>query len=241
MQTEVEGIILKETKYGETSKILQVLTKEYGLISLISKGSLSIKSKLRSISIPFLYGKFKIIYKKNKISILTDGEVYKIYGFNVNDIKMYAYISYLCELTYNVLKENNDSTIFEILRDALDKIIEGFDKNVIKNIVEFKYLDYIGITPNFDVCSICYKDKEFYAIDGKNGGFICRDCYTNERIVPPNFKNILKRFQNVDIKSIQKIRLKEEDSKLVNEFIVDYYQKYSAVYINSLKFLSEIK
>ena len=31
MQTEVEGIVLKETLYSETSKVIQVLTKEFGL------------------------------------------------------------------------------------------------------------------------------------------------------------------------------------------------------------------
>ena len=38
---EVEGIILKETSYKEHSKIIQILTKEHGLISVIAKGSKS--------------------------------------------------------------------------------------------------------------------------------------------------------------------------------------------------------
>ena len=41
MQTLLEGIVLKETLYSETSKVMQVLTKDYGLISVIAKGALS--------------------------------------------------------------------------------------------------------------------------------------------------------------------------------------------------------
>ena len=39
----LEGIILSETNYSESSKILNVLTKEYGLIGVISKGCRNIK------------------------------------------------------------------------------------------------------------------------------------------------------------------------------------------------------
>ena len=45
---KVEGIILKESLYGDTSKIIQVLTKEYGLVSIMCKGAKSPKSNLRA-------------------------------------------------------------------------------------------------------------------------------------------------------------------------------------------------
>lgn len=238
MQTEVEGIVLKETLYSETSKIIQVLTKEYGLISIIAKGASTAKSSLRSLTIPFLYGKFNISYKKDKISILKNGTVIKLYGSNNKDLKLYAYITYLAELTYNVLKENNNKEIFSILINGLDKITEGVNPKVIKNIIEFKYLDYLGITPNFDICQKCNKVKEPYAIDGKIGGFICKECYTNEITVSSNYQKIINRFQNVDISTIKEIKLSKEDEKIINSFLDEYYEKYSAIYINSKKFLN---
>ena len=241
METEVEGIVLKETLYSETSKIIQVLTKEYGLISIIAKGASSVKSSLRSLTIPFLYGKFLISYKKDKLSILKSGSVIKLYGSNTKDLKIYAYISYLSELTYNVLKENNDKDIFETLKDGLDKITEGFNPEVIKNIIEFKYLDYLGITPNLDICQKCNEEKEPFAIDGKAGGFICKDCYKDEIKVPSNYKKILNRFQDVDIKEIKEIKLSKEDERIIKTFLDEYYEKYSAIYVNSKKFLYSFK
>ena len=56
----VEGIVLSETNYSESSKILNVLTKEYGLIGIISKGCRNIKSKLRGVSRKLLYGTIHI-------------------------------------------------------------------------------------------------------------------------------------------------------------------------------------
>jgi recombinational DNA repair protein (RecF pathway) len=50
MQAKVKGIVLTETSYSETSKILNVLTDEYGLIGIISKGCKNLKNKLRGVS-----------------------------------------------------------------------------------------------------------------------------------------------------------------------------------------------
>ena len=41
---DVLGIVLKERDYSESSKILDVFTKEYGLIGIISKGSKKVTS-----------------------------------------------------------------------------------------------------------------------------------------------------------------------------------------------------
>lgn len=240
MQAEVEGIVLKETLYSETSKVLQVLTKEFGLISIIAKGASSIKSPLRSLTIPFLYGKFSIIYKENKLSILKNGSIIKLYGSNNKDLKIYAYISYLSELTYHVLKENNDKELFSILKDGLDKIIDNYNPEVIKNIIEFKYLDYLGIAPNFDICQKCNLESEPFALDGSSGGFICKNCYKNETKVPNNYRKIIDRFQNVNIHEIKEIKLSKTDEDIINKFLDDYYEKYSAIYINSKIFLYSI-
>lgn len=64
---EVEGIVLTSQDYGETSKIINVITKEYGIIGMIAKGARSIKSNLRSTTDKLSYGRFYIYYKKDKL------------------------------------------------------------------------------------------------------------------------------------------------------------------------------
>ena len=48
MLLEVEGIVLSETPYGETSKIINLYTKEKGLIGIMCKGAKSMKSMFRA-------------------------------------------------------------------------------------------------------------------------------------------------------------------------------------------------
>ena len=71
---EVEGFIVSEVSYGDTSKIINVFTKE-GVIGLIAKGAKSLKSNLRVNTTKFTYGKFIINRKKDKISNLLEVSV----------------------------------------------------------------------------------------------------------------------------------------------------------------------
>ena len=72
MQEVVEGFIIKERDYLESSKILDVFTKKYGIISVISKGCKKPKSSLCSLSSKMTYGNLNIYYKEGKLSTLTN-------------------------------------------------------------------------------------------------------------------------------------------------------------------------
>ena len=71
---EVEGFIVSEVSYGDSSKIINVFTKE-GVIGLIAKGAKSLKSNLRVNTTKFTYGKFIINRKKDKLSNLLEVSV----------------------------------------------------------------------------------------------------------------------------------------------------------------------
>ena len=142
MKITIEGIVLNETNYSETSKILNILTKEYGLISVISKGSRSLKSHLRGISMKLVYASFTISYKEKGLSTLIEGSPINSLKYIMTNFKKMGYANYLIELTKNVLKENNQGEIFEELIPCLIKINEDFDPEIITNIYEVKMLKY---------------------------------------------------------------------------------------------------
>ena len=105
---KTEGIILGETNYSESSKILRILTKDYGLISLISKGCRSVKSKLRGISSKLVYASFQFHYKENGISTLAEADVINTFRNILSDIDRISYASYLLDLTEQVYKQSKE-------------------------------------------------------------------------------------------------------------------------------------
>lgn len=242
MQIEkTKGIVITDTSYSESSKILNILTKEYGLIGVISKGCKNIKSKLRSVSTKFTYGYFYINYKENNLSTLLDVDVLNEFKNIKTDLNKIGYASYLVDFAKQVSKENESEDIFDILEAALLKIEEGFDPSIITNIVEVKYLPYLGVMPSLDKCSICGKTKDIVTISSDSGGYICKDCYTNEYIVDEKTIKLLRMFNYVDIRKIKELNIQEKNQKEIDNFLGNYYIRYTGLYLKSKDFLKQIK
>ena len=231
MKITIEGIVLNETNYSETSKILNILTKEYGLISVISKGSRSLKSHLRGISMKLVYASFTISYKEKGLSTLIEGSPINSLKYIMTNFKKMGYANYLIELTKNVLKENNQGEIFEELIPCLIKINEDFDPEIITNIYEVKMLKYLGVNPSFSKCISC-GDSDVLTFDVNLGGVVCKNCYQNTYLFQPNTLKLLKLFQNIQIANIDKLNISSKKVRQeLNLFIKEYYDTYTGIYM----------
>ena len=237
---KVEGIILTETNYSESSKILNVLTKEYGLIGMISKGCRKAKSRLRSVSTKFIYGDFHIYYKEDGLSTLIDVDLKNSFSNIMTSIDKITYLSYIAELTNQVMKQTEEN-LFGLFISAITKIEEDMDPEIITDILEMKYLDVLGITPVIDGCSLCGSDEDIVTINVDAGGYICKDCYTNEKIYNEKTIKLLRMFYYVDIDKISKLSIHDDIKREITEFLEDYYDKYTGLYLKSKKFIKDLK
>lgn len=240
MPEKLEGIILTETPYKESSKILNIYTKKYGLIGVIAKGAKSLKSNLRATTSKYTYANFLIYYKENKLSLLTQVDVINNFSNIRLDINLISYMAYLCDLTYQVLKENSEAVIFDILINSLLKINENLDPMIITDIVELKYLDYLGVGLNLDKCVKCSSTKDIITLDGDEGGYICKNCYTNETMVSSKTIKLIRMYYYVDISSITSIKVSDEVKREINNFLDSYYDRYTGLYLKSKDFLKKL-
>ena len=238
---KVKGIVVSETNYGESSKILQVLTGEYGLIGVISKGCRNFKSKLRSVSMKLTYGYFYINYKENGLSTMIEVDVIDDLKSIKSDLIKIGYCSYLIDLANQVIKQNLRSEIFDILESALLKINSNFDSALITNIVELKYLSYLGVSPVLDRCNICGNTKNIVTVNSDAGGYVCKNCYTNEYITDEKTVKLLRMFEFLDIMKIKELNIQDKNKKEINKFLEDYYVKYTGLYLKPKNFFNQIK
>ena len=237
---EVEGIVIRETNYSESSKILNVLTKDRGLIGIMSKGCRNMKSKLRGASRRLIYGTFHIYYKENNLSTLIDIDVKNSYNNILTNFDSITYATYILILIEQVAKQNNDNSIFDLLKAGLNKIDEGFNPLIITNIVELKCLDYLDVMHSIDCCSICGDNQNIVTISSEQGGFVCKNCHTTESIVSPTTIKLIRMLYYVDIDKITKLDLKNSSIEEINNFIDEYYDKYTGLYLKNKKNISKV-
>lgn len=236
----VNGIVVSETAYGETSKIISILT-ESGIISAMAKGARTLKSNLRVGTSKLTYASFNINKKEDKLSLLTDVDILDNFTNIKKDINKVSYAVYLLELATQVMKQNKDAMIYKLLIDSLQKINTGFDYRVITNILELKYLEYLGVLPVLDSCSICGSKTNIVTLSGSRGGYICRNCLTNDPIVSEKTIKLMRLFYYVDIAKIDKLEISEESKKEINAFLDSYYELYTGLYLKTKYLLNKIK
>ncbi len=240
MIKKIRGIVVSTTPFKETSQILNVLTEEGKIISLMARGSKNIKSTLKGKTNKFTYGYFYTYYKEDKISTLTTVDVIDNFENIYNSLELISYLNYLVELTFEVEKQCQSPLAFELLISALNKINFGLDPLIIKNIIEIKYLDFLGISLNLDCCNKCGNKENIIAISVSDGGFICENC--NKSNITTNIKTIkmIRNYYYVNINSITKLDISENVKLEIDNILNEMYDDYTGLYIKSKKFLKNI-
>ena len=236
----IDGIIISETNYSESSKILNILTKEHGLIGVMSKGCRNMKSKLRGVSRKLLYGTIHIYYKPNGISTLIGIDVKESFSKTIMDLEKISYSSFVLDLCHQVIRQNEDENIFDLLKSTLLKIEEGLNPIALTNILELKLLDYLGVSPNIDSCAYCGNTQNIVTLSSDAGGYICKDCYHNEPLVSEKTIKMIRMYYYVDIDKITKLDVSKEITIEINRFLDDYYERYTGLYLKSKDFIKNV-
>lgn len=233
------GFIIDERSYGESSKIIDILTKEKGVIGVLAKGAKRLKSDLRYASEKFTYGTFEVSYKDNKLSTLISADIINpLYNIK-KDIEKISYLNFISELTSQVLKQSSVNNIYDIFISSVLKIEEGFDPLVITNILELKYLEFLGVAPIFDKCCVC-SSPNVITLSASKGGFVCAKHNDNEYIVSDKTIKIIRMLKYVEISKISKLDISDQTKNEINDFIDDYYDRYTGLYLKSKSFLKNI-
>lgn len=239
MIEKVEGIVLSTTDYGESSKILNVFTKKYGVIGVISKGCKNVKSSNRIASSNFTYGIFNIYYKKDKLSTLKSCDIINYFKNIRSDIELISYLNYISGLTRSVLKQDNNPKIYDIFINAILKIESGLNPLVITNIVEVKYLDFLGVPVNLDECVGCGSSK-IVNLSAYAGGYVCHKCNQNVEYTDPKTIKMLRMYYYVDISKITELKISDKVINEINSFLTAYYEHFTGLYLKSKKFLENL-
>ena len=236
MLKKIRGIVVSEVPYKDSSKVLNILCEE-GVIGVVSKGCKRINSPLRVISNKLTLGEYVIYYNESKLSTLKEGSVIDNFNNIKNNLNKISHATYITDLVNQVMKQNADPTVFSLYVSALKKIDEGINETVVMNILEIKLLDYLGVGINLNGCAKCGSTREIVTIDPDVGGYICKNCYTNEIIYDERVRKMLRMYYLVEIDSIKELKIKDYVIDSINKFLSVYYDRYTGLYIRSKEFL----
>lgn len=178
MRGTFDGLILRESAYGESDKLLTVLTADEGKVFIIAKGVRSLKSKNMALCRLFTYANFEY-YEKNGKRWLAGGSVNDSFFGLGADIESMALASYVVDVAAEVTGEGVEAR--EMLRVTLNTLyaIEKKIKTlpIIKGAFELFAAFRAGYEPDLSACVDCQDEPSGEAwLDVMNGALICEEC-----------------------------------------------------------------
>ncbi len=174
----IDGLVVRVRDMGDHDRYLSVLTAEQGRITLLSKGSRSMKGGQASVSQLYTYANFEY-YRRGDLAILKSGSVIEPFYTLSSDIDRLDLASYFCDVICEVTDEGEPAP--EALRLLLNALYatgkDLYPQEIIKGAFEWRIAALSGYTPELGACSGCGREQSdpFY-LDVMNGALLCPEC-----------------------------------------------------------------
>lgn len=144
---ECQGIVLSETVYGESDRILRLYTERKGKVSVIVKGAKSRRSRFLPLSEVFTFGLYRLS-RGRSIYYLNSGKILQAnLGLRASYDRL-IYASAIVEIVDRSSMEGEGTArIFSLLRKALHELSSGKEPLPIFLGFVIKYVSFMGYRP----------------------------------------------------------------------------------------------
>jgi len=183
-------VVLQTFPYGDTSKILRLMTPDLGPKSAIARGALRPKSKFGGLIESFSDGIATLYLKENRdLHTLSDFELVADRRGLANDLVRFAGASVLCELVMRLAPEQQDEPLYGALRSGLDALVaapaDAADATALREI--WRLVGELGFEPHLTHCLQCGRavEDEEVRFDHAAGGLLCGSCAGSRATLPP--------------------------------------------------------
>lgn len=174
----VQGIVISQIEFKETSKILVLLTRELGKISVIAQGALKKTSKISSFTNLFNIVEYDLNKGRN-FYYLKEGNILESNSFLTKNIRTIAGGNLVAEMINKAIQDGSiESDIYDLTISFfinLKNDPENVDLRIISYIL--KFISFLGFQPDLTACIRCGRTRaNIYYPSLDEGGLICDEC-----------------------------------------------------------------
>ncbi len=175
------ALILHVMPYGETSKIVRLLTREAGPVSGLARGARGRKSRTGPRLDLFASGTASLLLKETRdLHPLTAFEITTAHGALAHDVTRFAAASALAELALRCAPEEPHPEIFDAvgfgfdaLESAPDELLAGASL-----VAAWGLVVALGFRPALDHCAVCgapiaHREPQGLCFSAEQGGALC--------------------------------------------------------------------
>ncbi len=178
MYVTLHGLVLREVKYKESSKILTILTEETGKITAEAKGAMRKGSRCAASAQALVWSEMTFFENRGRYT-LTEGSVLEDFAALRSDLADYALGCYFAELLEALSDEDSPSAaLLHLGLNALFALSRRlYPSRHIKAVFELRCMCLAGFAPAVDRCACCGKhapEEPRFSVSG--GEIHCAGC-----------------------------------------------------------------
>ncbi len=195
MLVTTPALVLHGFPYGETSKIVRLLTPELGVQSAIAKGALRPKSRFGAALQALSEGTAQLFVKQGReLQTLAEFDVCTTRHDLARDVARFAAGAALCELVMRFAPAAAHPEIFQLVVAHLDHlaVVERDRLDAAAIAALWTTVGALGFAPVLDRCARCGAALPHgkIAFSVEDGGLLCRLCVRSlaaaRRLTPPH-------------------------------------------------------
>lgn len=241
---EVEGIVLYQRKHRERDFLVKIFTKRLGKIMFFVRGSKRPQGEVFQAIQPFTKATFIADVRMEGLSFIRGAKNIEQNKNLQLDIFNNAYATYISGLVDAALEDNIPNyQMYNLLLDGLHLIDEGYEPEVISNILEVKFLDFFGVSPNFRGCSVCGKTKGTFDYSDKYYGILCSEHFfedTRRLHIIPKAVHLVRLYSVINLETIGEISIKKNTQEEIKRLIDHMYDQLVGLKLKSKKFIDDL-
>ncbi len=239
MLHKTPGVILKNTKYKETSLITKIYTGEFGLQSYIINGVRSARSKNKAALLrPGTLLNLVVYHREGRsLNRLKEWQVLHVFREVPFEIKKGGLLLFIMEVLGKCLQESEkNETLFEFIRDSI--IYLDRTQKPVKNfhlLFLLKLSAYIGFYPRED-----QKEENIY-FDLREGVFTPQ-ISDHRYVANATISGIIQSILSLGFDEISELNFNKTDKKQLLENLLNYYRLHIPLFgkVNTPDILEEV-
>jgi DNA repair protein RecO (recombination protein O) len=179
------AIVLSTLRYSETSKIVRLATRDYGVQSAIAKGALRPKSRFGAALQLLSEGQAQLHMKEHReLHLLTAFDVRQLHVGLAADLERYAIACALAEVMLRFAPADAHAESFELLRHALVELEAAAQMNIEALGIRllWQLVSALGFAPSVEVCVIdgAPLPPGPLPFSTRDGGALCSSCASQQ-------------------------------------------------------------
>ncbi len=176
MLTEVNGLVLRTTDVGESDRMLTIYTDKMGVVSAMSKGARSLKSRKMPATGQFCYSSFVLFTQGDKCWVREASLIDSFYGLH-SSIEGLALAAYVVDVLLDVTTAEADEELLRLALNSLYAVANGIaSTNKVKAAFEIRAAAILGFMPEVLACHTCGEEHGEFFFDIMAGALECRAC-----------------------------------------------------------------